>query len=257
MRPHLEMEIANMARAASTESLPLGRVIAAWSVHLFTMTGAAWAVLAMVALHQGDIKMMWLWLGIANVVDAIDGSFARAANVRKYAPSFDGSILDNIIDYLTWTFIPAVFMYLYLDFGSQTMAAIAMIFIVTSSAFCYCNVGLKTDDNYFMGFPAAWNVVALIMWLVGTGATANLIITLVLGVLTLAPLAFVHPFRVRWLRPLNIAAVSAWLGLSAYLVVVAPEWPTIPALVWWASGIWLMLISAVRTFDEMRRRTRA
>lgn len=241
-----------MARAATTERLPLGRVVAAWAVHLFTLTGAAWAALAVLALHAGDIKLMWLWLGIANVVDAIDGTFARAANVRKYAPGFDGAILDNIVDYLTWTFIPAVFMYKYIDFGSHTMALIAMIFVVTSSCFCYCNVGLKTEDNYFMGFPAAWNVVALIMWLLNTGAGVNMALTLILGVLTLAPIAFVHPFRVRWMMPLNIAAVALWLGLSAYLVVIAPQMPTIASVIWWSSGVWLMGVSTVRTLAHMR-----
>lgn len=239
-----------MSSAVTSERLPLSRVIAAWSVHMFTLTGAIWAALAVVALHENSIKLMWLWLGIANVVDAIDGTLARAANVRKYAPGFDGAILDNILDYLTWTFIPAIFMYMHLDFGGWGWNLFVMLFVVSSSAFCYCNVGLKTSDNYFMGFPAAWNVVAVIMWLVGSSPIFNLVATIILGILTLAPITFVHPFRVKWLRPLNIAAVATWLGTTAYLVAVAPQWPTVVMSAWWASGIWLMVISAIRSINR-------
>lgn len=239
---------------AAAERLPMSRVALAWATHMFTLTGAIWATLAVVALHKGEIKWMWLWLGIALIVDGVDGTFARAANVRKYAPSFDGATLDNIVDFLTWTFIPALFIYLYVDYGSELRALIAMLFICVSALFCYCNTYLKTDDYYFMGFPAAWNVVAVIMWIFHTSPTTNIILTAVLGILTVAPLTFVHPFRVEWMRPVNIAAVVVWVAATAYLVVIAPDTPTWLSGVWCVSGLWLMGISAVRTATELRKR---
>lgn len=243
-----------MTTTSHNEALPLKRVALAWATHAFTLTGAIWASLAIIALHQGHVKLMWLWLGIALIVDGVDGTFARAANVRKYAPNFDGATLDNIVDYLTWTFIPAAFMYMYVDFGSQLMAMLAMIFVCVSSLFCYCNLSLKTDDYYFMGFPAAWNVVAIIMWIFATGPVFNVVLTLVLGILTVAPLTFVHPFRVTWLRPLNIVAAAVWVGATAVMVALMPQIPLWLDLLWYVSGAWIMGISAVRTGTELKKR---
>lgn len=240
----------------AVQRLPLNRVALAWATHAFTLTGAIWASLAIVALYHGDIKLMWLWLGIALVVDGVDGTFARAANVRKYAPSFDGATLDNIVDYLTWTFIPAAFIYLHIDYGTPTRGLVAMIFICVSSLFCYCNTFLKTDDYYFMGFPAAWNVVAVIMWIFATSPLTNSLLTLILGVLTVAPLTFVHPFRVTWLRPFNIAAVAVWTAVTAYMVALFPDSPQWATIVWMVSGLWLLVISAVRTASELSKRWR-
>lgn len=243
-----------MTTTSETKRLPLNRVALAWATHAFTLTGAIWASLAVIALHDGHLKLMWLWLGIALIVDGVDGTFARAANVRKYAPNFDGATLDNIVDFLTWTFIPAAFMYLHIDFGSNAMNMAAMIFVCVSSLFCYCNKSLKTDDHYFMGFPAAWNVVAIIMWIFATGPVFNVVLTLVLGVLTVAPLTFVHPFRVTWMRPLNIAAAAIWVAVTAAMVAIMPTIPVWMHVIWYVSGGWIMAISAVRTGTELKKR---
>lgn len=237
-----------------TSQLNRSRVLLAWAVHLFTMTGVVWACLAAVALFEGEIAMMWLWLGIALVVDGVDGTMARKVDVKTYAAGFDGTAQDVLIDYLTWTFIPALFMYLYLPFGSQTMAVAMFILICASSVFCYCNVSLKTADYYFMGFPAAWNVVAVVMWIIGTGATANVLITVVLAVLTIAPLTFVHPFRVARLMPVNVVTAFGWIAATAVLVARYPERNLVVEIVWWACGGWLMLLSAARTVQELATR---
>ncbi|HMR49866.1 MAG TPA: phosphatidylcholine synthase [Arachnia sp.] len=237
-----------------TSQLPRSRVLAAWAVHLFTMTGVVWASLAVVALFEGDIAAMWLWLGVALVVDGVDGTLARKADVKTYAPGFDGTVLDVMIDYLTWTFIPALFMYLYLPFGPQWVAVVMFVLVGASSVFCYCNVSLKTDDYYFMGFPAAWNVVAVVMWITGTGATTNVIITVLLAVLTVAPLTFVHPFRVARLMPVNVVAAFGWIAATAVLVARYPERDLVVEIAWWASGGWLMALSAVRTVQELAKR---
>lgn len=243
-----------MTTASTSERLPIKRVVLAWATHAFTLTGAIWASLAIISLHQGHVKLMWLWLGIALIVDGVDGTFARAANVQKYAPNFDGATLDNIVDFLTWTFIPAAFMYMHVDFGNPTIAMLAMVFVCVSSLFCYCNKSLKTEDYYFMGFPAAWNVVAIIMWIFATGPTLNIILTILLGVLTVVPLTFVHPFRVTWLRPLNIAAAVVWVASTAILVGMMPAQPLWLIIVWWVSGGWIMAISAIRTGSEFKKR---
>ena len=101
-------------------------------------------------------------------------------------------------------------MYLHLPLGPPWLAATMLVLICVSSVFCYCNVGLKTDDYYFMGFPAAWNVVAVVLWLMDTGAAFTVTVTVALAVLTVAPLAFIHPFRVRRLMAYNVVATLGW-----------------------------------------------
>lgn len=230
------------------------RVALAWAVHAFTITGVFWACLAAVALFDGNIKGMWLWLGIALIVDGVDGTMARKVNVKKFAPNFDGTSLDVLVDYLTWTFIPALFMYLYLPFGSQAMAMAMFALVCASSVFCYCNLSLKTSDYYFRGFPAAWNVVAIIMWIFGTSAAANVAVTIVLSIPTVAPLTFVHPFRVKQYRWVNIGASMVWIATTVALVAAQPNRPLAAEVLWWASGAWLMLLSAVRTVQEVLER---
>lgn len=229
------------------------RVALAWSVHAFTITGVLWAALAAAALVNGSIKMMWLWLGVALIVDGIDGSMARKADVKKYTPGFDGTSLDVLVDYLTWTFIPALFMYFHIPMGPHWLAMLMFALICTSSVFCYCNVSLKTSDYFFRGFPAAWNVVAVIMWVLGTGPILNLVATIVLSVLTVAPLTFVHPFRVKKLMVVNIAASIGWIAMTVVLVAARPDRPLLVEILWWIAGAWLMVQSALRTVQEVRR----
>lgn len=241
---------------AQARPVPFAKRALAWSAHIFTLTGVIWAMLATIALHDGHIRDMWMWLGIALLVDGVDGSFARAVKVTEYAPGFDGATLDNIVDYLTWTFIPALFMAFYLPFGSRTVGISVALLVCVSSMFCYCNVSLKTPDHYFMGFPAAWNVVAAIMWIFQTGAVFNIVATVILAVLTVAPIAFVHPFRVGRLRTANIIAALVWVGTTAALVAYAPVRPIILTGIWWTAGIWILVVSAVRSIQGIPQEMR-
>ncbi|WP_240471055.1 CDP-alcohol phosphatidyltransferase family protein [Schaalia suimastitidis] len=245
--------------SATSSALPrrciLRHKTAAWLVHAFTMTGVLWAGLATLALMNGDLVAMWMWLAVALIVDGVDGTLARKADVAKWAPHFDGAALDLIVDYLTWTFIPAVFIYKHVPMGPQWMEMVIFVIIVTSSMFCYCNKAMKTDDYYFMGFPAAWNVVAVIMWLLHTGPAVNITVTLVLAVLTLAPITFVHPFRVvGLLMPINIIATIVWVGGTIILVATRDHQSLLVQILWWVGGGWLMLVSAWRSTQEIVRR---
>lgn len=248
----------------------LGHRTAAWAVHAFTMTGVIWAGLATLSLINRDLLMMWLWLGIALIVDGVDGTLARKAKVSEWAPNFDGVALDLIVDYITWTFLPAIFMYIYVPMGPKWLAMAMFVLVCTSSMFCYCNVKMKSEDYYFVGFPAAWNLVAVVLWILGTGPLVNIVITVVLAVLTLSPLTFVHPFRVGTLRWANIAATFVWIASTTWLVAAHPNsghvhnGPPVPIpseastwvlVVWWIAAAWLLGISAWRSVIEIRRRS--
>ncbi|QWW20658.1 phosphatidylcholine synthase [Schaalia sp. 19OD2882] len=255
--------------ASQTSGKPIRRKGAAWGVHLFTMTGVIWAGLATLALIDQDLQMMWLWLGVALVVDGVDGTLARKADVARWAPSFDGAALDLIVDFLTWTFLPAVFMYLHIPMGSQCLAMLMFVLVCTSSMFCYCNVGMKSEDYYFVGFPAAWNLVAVVLWVLGTGPVVNVVVTVVLAALTLSPLTFVHPFRVGTLRWANIVATFVWVVATGWLVALhrqgccqltgppvpsTVDAPTALLVVWWTAAAWLIGISVWRSVTGPNRR---
>jgi len=109
--------------SSSTKKPSLGRVIAAWGVHLFTISGLVWATLALFAILDNDTPMMWLWFVIALIVDGVDGTLARKVGVREVIPWFDGGVVDNLVDYLTWTFLPALFMALHLPCSATRTTA--------------------------------------------------------------------------------------------------------------------------------------
>ena len=176
-------------------------------------------------LRLGGARLHHVGAGLRDPAGAgIDGTFARRARVKEVIPWFDGSVVDIVIDYLTWTFIPAVFMYLRVPMGPKPVASILLIVILVSSMFCYANEGEKSSDNYFVGFPAAWNIVAVMVWVLGTPAWLNIVVTIILAGLTLVPTYYIHPVRTAWLlvahpaRPLTALVLS--IGGGLWLLVV-------------------------------------
>ncbi|MDO5701589.1 MAG: phosphatidylcholine synthase [Bowdeniella nasicola] len=252
LKPHVEGSVYRQFHAKDGLGLTMGQKLAVWGVHGLTMSGVIWACLAMISLAHGELKAMWAWLGVAILVDGVDGTLARRYDVKNRAPWFDGTTLDMIVDFITWTLIPALFMYLHLPLGPKPLAMAMMILVCISSVFCYCNTGMKASDNYFVGFPAAWNAVAVYLWLMGTGAVVNIALTVTFAVLTLAPVAFVHPFRVRHLMVVNLLAVGLWFFALVWLVASYPDGPLPVWIVLWAASLWLAGIGVWRTFAGAR-----
>ncbi|MFO7920867.1 MAG: CDP-alcohol phosphatidyltransferase family protein, partial [Nioella sp.] len=135
----------------------------ALSVHLFTATGAVFAMLAMLAAVDLDWSMMFLWLVVAFVVDGFDGPLARRYHVKTNAPELDGELMDLIIDYLTYVFIPA-----YALFKSDLLPGwtgwLAIILITFASVIYFADTRMKSKDNSFAGFPGCWNMVVLVLF---------------------------------------------------------------------------------------------
>ncbi|BDA64641.1 CDP-alcohol phosphatidyltransferase family protein [Actinomyces capricornis] len=231
----------------TTTHYPLSARAAAWAVHCLTMSGLVWASLATLAAIHEEITWMWVWLLVALVVDGVDGTLARRTRVAEIIPWFDGVIVDIVVDYLTWTFIPALFMYLYLPMGAGPVKAFMLILILSSSMFCYANKNWKSTDYYFVGFPAAWNIVALMFYVLGTPTWVNVPVTIILAILTLVPTHYLHPARVKRFRALNIASAGVWLAASSWLVAVYPDrpLPLVAAVV--ISGGWFMLVGVLRS----------
>ncbi|NBA97156.1 phosphatidylcholine synthase [Pseudomonas sp. R5(2019)] len=194
----------------------------AWGAHGFTATGVITAFLATLALFENQPKACLLWLGVALIVDGVDGSLARRVNVKSVLPHFDGSVLDLVIDFLTYVFIPALFIYRYIPLPAYT-GLLATTIILVSSLFCFCNVNMKSKDNYFQGFPAAWNVVALCFYTLSPSPWLTLLTIIGLALLTVTRVKFLHPFRVRRFMPINITVTFVWLLCSLLLVLSHPD----------------------------------
>jgi len=187
----------------------------ALSVHLLTATGAIFAMLAMLAAVQGMWDVMFLWLVVAFAVDGIDGPLARRYDVKQYAPEFDGVIMDLIIDYLTYVFIPA-----YALFASGLLTGWtgwAAIFVITfTSAMYYSDTRMKTKDNSFAGFPGCWNMAIIVIFAIQPSHWTIVAVVAILAVAQFLPLKFIHPTRtVRW-RTVSLPVALAWVGFAVW-----------------------------------------
>jgi phosphatidylcholine synthase len=186
----------------------------AFSVHVLTAAGAALALLALLAAVQGAWEAMFLCLGIALVVDGIDGTIARALKVAELLPRWSGDVLDLVVDFVTYVFVPA---YAIAAGGllPPGLGAPAGIVIVMTGAIYFADRRMKTADNYFRGFPTLWNVVAFYLFILKPAPWLVASLVALLCVLTFVPFKFLHPFRVVRLRKVSMAAVVLWSLLAA------------------------------------------
>lgn len=185
----------------------------ALAVHLLTATGAVFAMLAMLEAINTDWSMMFVWLIVAFAVDGIDGPLARKYNVKTHAPQFDGVLLDLIIDYLTYVFIPAYALYAsgLMDGWSGWVAVIVITF---TSALYFCDTRMKTKDNSFSGFPGCWNMLILVLFALEPPWWACLVLVAVLAAAMFFPVKFIHPVRTdRW-RVISLPMALAWTGFA-------------------------------------------
>jgi len=186
----------------------------ALAVHVLTASGAAFALLALVAATERTWTPMFLWLGAALLVDGVDGTIARYVRVSHVLPRWSGDSLDFVVDFVTYVFVPA---YAIAQSGLlPPMAAIpAGIIIVLTGALYFADRKMKMADNYFRGFPAVWNVAAFYLFVVRPHPWIGFAAIVVLAAMTFAPVPFVHPVRVARLRVVNMALLGVWSLLAA------------------------------------------
>ena len=184
-------------------------------VHLLTATGAVFAMLAMLAAVDQKWGLMFLWLVVAFAVDGIDGPLARKYEVKKYAGQFDGVLLDLIIDYLTYVFIPAFAL-----FKSGLLPGwtgwFAIIVITFASAMYFADTRMKTKDNSFSGFPGCWNMLIIVMFAIQPNFWIIVALVTGLAITMFIPLKFIHPVRtIRW-RMLSLPIAFAWTFFAGW-----------------------------------------
>lgn len=206
---------------------PLTRA-AAFGVHVLTAIGAALALLSLFAAAERRWSLMFLWLGASLIVDTVDGPIARRVRVAELLPRWSGDVLDLVVDFLTYVFVPA-FAIAAGGFWPAPGGVLAGILIVTTGVLYFADRRMKTPDNYFRGFPAVWSVVAFFLFLLRPGPWAAGATIVVLAALTFVPIVFIHPFRVARLRVVSAVLLAAGgvLAIVAMAQDMAPgPWVT-------------------------------
>ncbi|MRU16051.1 phosphatidylcholine synthase [Roseovarius sp. A21] len=191
------------------------RQVQALFVHFLTATGAVFAMLAMLAAVDEKWDLMFLWLVVAFAVDGIDGPLARRYLVWENAPRFDGVLLDLIIDYLTYVFIPAFAL-----FKSGILPGwtgwVAIIIITYASALYFADTYMKTKDNSFSGFPGCWQMAVIVLFAVEPNFWLILVLVTALSVAMFLPLKFIHPVRTKRWRALSLPITFAWTFFAGW-----------------------------------------
>jgi phosphatidylcholine synthase len=224
-------------------------VVLAWIAHLYTATGLVLAFLSVRSLFEHDYRTAFFWLWLQVVVDATDGVLARAARVSERIPWFNGAKLDDIIDYLTYVFIPALFVWraLLVPDGWTLPVASAMLI---ASGFGFNRDDAKTDDHFFTGFPSYWNVVVFYLLVAGWPARVNAIVLLVLAVMVFVPIRYLYPSRTPVAAlPTNVLG-AIW---GVLMLVMLWQYPAVSRSVFVASLIFPIYYLALSMWVHVRR----
>nr|WP_245248193.1 phosphatidylcholine/phosphatidylserine synthase [Tianweitania sediminis] len=220
---------------------------------MFTASGSFLAFLSLVAASEERWTAMFLWLGLALLVDGIDGPIARKLQVKEVLPTWSGELLDNIIDYVTYVLIPAFALY-QRGFMGEGLSFLSAAIIVVSSAIYYADTGMKTKENFFRGFPVVWNMLVFTLFVIEPGEWVSFAIVVAAAIFTFIPMNFLHPVRVKRLRNLNLPVFLAWCAVSLVALLQgmnASGWVQIAVAI---SSLYLFFIGGVmQVFPNLGR----
>ena len=222
----------------------------AFSVHIFTASGAAIAFLSLTAAIEHQMGLAFAWLGLALVVDGIDGTFARAWAVKTYAPQLSGDVLDLVVDYVTYVFVPAVILLMSGIYPHWLLATQGAI-IVLSAALYFASNTMKTNDYWFRGFPAVWNLVVFLLLVFNPPAIIATLGVIGLALAQASNFTFVHPVRVKMLRPLTLTLLGVW---SVAGVIAIIEDMKVDPITQWVLGLiafYFLVLGALRREEAL------
>jgi phosphatidylcholine synthase len=193
----------------------INRKAAAWLVHFYTATGGILGMIALFAAVDGQIENAFILLLIALVIDATDGLLARYVRVREVLPNFDGAMVDNIIDFLTYIWVPV-----FIIGATGLLPHIMWIGIpVLAGLYAYGQTEMKTPDDFFLGFPSYWNIVALYMYWLQPSPVIAVLMLVIPGVLTFIPTRYLYPSKNRTLSKTTWVLATIWLLLITYMLL--------------------------------------
>ena len=227
----------------------MAKVVLAWLVHLYTAIGAVIGFFTVLAIEQDNFRDAFFLMALAVVIDATDGTLARAARVKEIIPWFDGNLLDEIVDYFNYVIVPCLFFLRANLLPPQDALWLAALPLV-ASAYGFCQRDAKTADYFFLGFPSYWNIVAFYLHLLKTPLWINAFLVMALSVLVFVPIRFIYPSRTpRFSVATNILG-GLWGAAVLYLIHRLPE-PPISIL--FASLAFPAYYTALSLWLELRR----
>jgi phosphatidylcholine synthase len=194
---------------------------AAWGVHLLTASGAVAGMMAMFATTGARWRMAFAWMAVTLAIDSLDGALARACQVKRRLPQFDGALLDNIVDYFTYVIVPAFFLCI-ARLAPPHYNILLAILILLSSGYQFCQSDAKTPDHCFKGFPSYWNLVVFYLFMMGTPSWFNALFIVVCVALVFVPIKYIYPSRTEALRPITLSLGIAW---SILLLIALYRFP--------------------------------
>jgi phosphatidylcholine synthase len=228
-------------------------LIVAWLVHLYTATGVVLALLAARAVIDFNYRAAFFCLWLQVVIDATDGFLARRARVAERIPWFDGGKLDDVVDYLTYVFVPALSVWrAVLVPGSWTIWIAGAMLL--SSGYGFSRRDAKTADHFFTGFPSYWNVVVFYLLVAGLSSSMNAAVLLILVILVFVPLRYIYPSRTPVLQLFTNVAGAIW---AALMLLMLWQYPAVSKPVMWVSLAFPVYYFAISIWLHMRRRSPA
>lgn len=193
----------------------------AWSVHLFTASGVLWGYLALLAITTEQWVLAFAWMSIAIIVDSFDGFLARRLRVKTVLPDFDGALLDNMVDFLNYAFVPAFFLVQAQMVPSQ-LSLLSAALILLASAYQFCQGDAKTADHYFKGFPSYWNIMIYYMFILSFNGWVNTAIVVLLSALVFVPIKYIYPSRTRLHQRLTLTLTTIWGVVNVLILLSYP-----------------------------------
>ena len=216
-------------------------ILFCWALHLLTSFGIICSFFALNNIIDGEIFKAFMWLGLGLFIDGIDGTIARFLKVSVKLPHIDGFMLDSLIDYINYIFIPA-FMLHHLRILPEIMDIIIPATIMVISVISYSNKNAKTDENCYVGFPAIWNVVVLYLMILNYSVLVNTAILIFLIVLKIIPIRFVHPFRTKSFKKSTLVVSLSWFVFTP-LTVIFREYSYLSDYYEYFLSAWLLISS--------------
>jgi len=206
-------------------------ITAPWIPHLVTASGLLFGFLSIAAIFESQHRTALIWMTAAVVSDAVDGTLARKLKSANKLPDFNGKMLDEIVDYITYVMVPALFIYkanLIPSISNNWMLPAILI----ASAYQFAQANAKTHDNFFTGFPSYWNIAVFYMLLINSSPITNLILLIILTTLIFIPIKYYYPSR-NTKHKFAIMSLTLIWGISGISLIIT--YPTIYPIPLWIS----------------------
>ncbi|MEO5853013.1 MAG: CDP-diacylglycerol O-phosphatidyltransferase [Nocardioides sp.] len=205
------------------ERASAGQRLLAAAVHAYTATGSVLALLMVHYSYRGEVEtVLWLFLA-AMVVDGTDGFLARRVRVKDVLPGFDGALLDNIVDYMTYTLAPMALLWGNGFLPDGPLGGLLAAIPLLASCYQFCRSDAKTDDHFFLGFPSYWNVVAFYVIATSLGTTTTALILVFFTIMVFVPIKYVYPSRTEPMWQLTFVLTALWFAAYAAIVAGLPD----------------------------------